>query len=105
MLIAALFTGEMLVQRSKDTLSVEVREKERELAKLKKKLEAEIASREENQQRMTEYKVFLCVQYWWCSVSSTGSAVCPVLVVQCAKYWWCSVSSTGGAVCPVVLVC
>ena len=54
----------MLVQRSKDTLSVEVQKKERELAELKKKLEAEIASREENQQRMKEYKVFLCVQYW-----------------------------------------
>ena len=53
----------MLVQRSKDTLSVEVQEKEIELAELKKKLEAEIASREENQWRMKEYKVFLCVQY------------------------------------------
>ena len=48
----------MLIQRSKDTLSVEVEEKERELAKLKKKLKAEIACREENQQRMKEYKVF-----------------------------------------------
>ena len=38
-------------------------------------------------------------------MSSTGGAVCPVLVVQCVQYWWCSVSSTGGVVCPVVLVC
>ena len=81
MLIAVLFTGEMLVQRSKDTLSVEIQEKERELPELKKRLEAEIASREENQQRMKEYKVFYCVQYWCCSVSSTGGVVCPVLVV------------------------
>ena len=104
MLIAVLFTGEMLVQRSKDTLSVEVQEKERELAELKKKLETDIANREETQQRMKEYKVFYCVQYWWCSVSSTGGVVCPVLVVQCVQYWWCSVSSTGGAVCPVLVV-
>ena len=97
MLIAVLFTGEMLVQRSKDTLSVEVQEKERELGELKKKLKAEIASREENQQRMKEYKVFYCV-------SSTGGVVCPLLVVQCVQYWWCSVSSTGGVVCPVLVV-
>ena len=46
--------------------------------------------------------VVQCVQYWWCSVSSTGGVVHPV-------YWWCSVSSTGGVVypgvlCPVLMV-
>ena len=44
-------------QRSKEALSGEVEEKERELVEMKKKLEKEVARSQENQKRMKQAEV------------------------------------------------